>query len=94
MLRIVSLFLIAGALCACSAMTQPLPKCDGYSRRPLNRSMWQPQDNRMLKRRAPAVAPAEPARHAASYAEQPASVTPAAFAHFDAKGHATRCEAN
>ncbi|WP_349436788.1 hypothetical protein [Pararhizobium sp. A13] len=92
MLRIISLLLIAGALSACSSITHPLPKCDGYSRRPLNRSMWQWEDNRKLKQPATEVAPAEPTSHAASYAEGPASITPAAFAHFDVEGSYRPCE--
>lgn len=24
----------------CASLSYPLPKCDGYSKRPLNRSMW------------------------------------------------------
>ncbi|AJD42448.1 type IV secretion system lipoprotein VirB7 [Rhizobium gallicum bv. gallicum R602sp] len=78
MLRVVSWFLITVALPACSSMTHPLPKCDGYLRRPLNRAMWQREDDGKLKQDQFA-----PASHAASYAQQPAPATPAALAHFD-----------
>ncbi|MBB4277904.1 type IV secretion system protein VirB7 [Rhizobium mongolense] len=84
MLRIVSLFLIAGALPACSSMTHPLPKCDGYFRRPLNRAMWQREDDGMLKQPKSA-----PASHAASYTGEQA--TPVAFALFDVQGSSRPC---
>lgn len=29
------------ALNACATLSYPLPKCDGYARRALNRSMWE-----------------------------------------------------
>lgn len=32
-----TLLLISG----CASISHPLAKCDGYSKRPLNRSMWQ-----------------------------------------------------
>jgi type IV secretion system protein VirB7 len=86
MLRIASLCLIAGTLPACNSMTHPLPKCDGYYRRPLNRSMWQREDDVMLKQ-----AQSAPASHAASYAQQPARASPAAFAHFDVEGSYRPC---
>jgi type IV secretion system protein VirB7 len=92
MLRTVSLFLIAGTLSACSAMTHPLPKCDGYSRRPLNRSLWQWEDDSKLKQPASKASPADPASHAASYAQEPASATPAAFARFDVEGSDRPCK--
>ncbi len=28
-------------LSGCATLSYPLPKCDGYSKRPLNRSMWE-----------------------------------------------------
>jgi type IV secretion system protein VirB7 len=86
MFRVVSLFLIAGALPACNSMTHPLPKCDGYFRRPLNRSMWQREEDGKLKQ-----AQSAPASHAASYAQQPARASPAAFAHFDVEGSYRPC---
>ncbi|APO75961.1 type IV secretion system lipoprotein VirB7 1 [Rhizobium etli 8C-3] len=87
MLRIVSLSLFAGALFACSSMTHTLPRCDGYFRRPLNRSMWQAEDDGKLKQPASGQQ-----SHAASYAQQPVAATPAAFAHFDVEGSYRPCK--
>lgn len=37
-------FLLAGLMCVtagCASLNSPPPKCDGYAKRPLNRSMWE-----------------------------------------------------
>lgn len=93
MLRIVSLFIIAAALSACSSMTHPLPKCAGYSRRPLNRSMWQSEDSSKSKSTSRATR-ADTAAHVSGYGEETAPVTPAAFAYFDVKGSYRPCQGN
>lgn len=31
---------LLAALSGCATLSYPLPKCDGYAKRPLNRSMW------------------------------------------------------
>lgn len=41
MIRLTFLFAVALVLGGCTSLRDPLPKCDGYSRRPLNRAMWQ-----------------------------------------------------
>ena len=38
------------AIGGCASLTYPLPKCDGYSRRPLNRAMWEWEGDSTLKR--------------------------------------------
>ncbi|EJC84136.1 hypothetical protein Rleg4DRAFT_5933 [Rhizobium leguminosarum bv. trifolii WSM2297] len=92
MIRIVlSLFLIV-SLAACGSISHPLPKCDGYSRRPLNRSMWQWQDNGRTEQPASGAVPAEPVSRAASYVQAPPSAMPAAFAPFDIAGSYRPCE--
>lgn len=37
LLLCLSLFALSG----CATLGYPLPKCDGYAKRPLNRSMWE-----------------------------------------------------
>ena len=42
-MRIVRVVTMVGMLVAvlgCATLSYPLPKCDGYAKRPLNRSMW------------------------------------------------------
>ncbi len=39
--RALLLCLTLSALSGCATLSYPLPKCDGYAKRPLNRSMWE-----------------------------------------------------
>jgi len=89
MIRTVSLLCMAATFSGCASLTYPLPKCDGYSRRPLNRSMWQWENNSNLKQdRADASSPA-PGHLTPAYAEE--RQDPPAFAHFDIAGSYRRC---
>lgn len=92
MIRILLSFLLTAGLAGCGSISHPLPKCDGYSRRPLNRSMWQWESDRKTEQPTTETIPGEPTSHAASYAEEPASTAPAAFAHFDVAGSYRPCE--
>ncbi|MET4690700.1 type IV secretion system protein VirB7 [Sinorhizobium fredii] len=67
MIRIALLLCAASAINGCATFSQPLPKCDGYSRRPLNRSMW--QHNFLLDRHS-GLNPAELAGLRSAYAEE------------------------
>lgn len=49
MIRLSLLLAIALILSGCASLSYPLPKCNGYSRRPLNSSMWQWEGNQNLK---------------------------------------------
>ncbi len=44
---------LATLLGGCASLNNPLPKCDGQARRPLNRAMWQWDENRNLKSHRP-----------------------------------------
>ncbi|NEI74676.1 hypothetical protein GR212_34610 [Rhizobium lusitanum] len=90
--RMLLSLLLTASLAGCGSISHPLPKCDGYSRRPLNRSMWQWEGDGKTDQSATGAIPTDPASHAASFAEEPASVTPAAFAHFDVAGSYRPCE--
>ncbi|MCA0342234.1 MAG: hypothetical protein LCH99_21210 [Proteobacteria bacterium] len=82
---IVSLVMLI-ALGGCASLTYPLPKCDGYSRRPLNRAMWEWEGDSTLKR------PHSDRRSSSSatpYAEEGRG--PAAFAQLDIDGSHRRC---
>lgn len=93
MMRFLLLLLLGASLSSCASISNPLPKCDGYSRRPLNRAMWQWEDKEKLQKPASENDRNQTTR-AVPYAEEPASVTPAAFAHFDAAGSYRPCEGN
>lgn len=87
MIKPTLLLVIAATLGGCASLTYPLPKCDGYSRRPLNRSMWEWEGDSKLKQQQ-------------SNASSSSSVTPfveegkkhEAFAPFDAEQSYRRCE--
>jgi type IV secretion system protein VirB7 len=87
MIKPALLLVLAATLGGCASLTYPLPKCDGYSRRPLNRSMWEWEGASKLK-------------HQQSNASSSTSLTPfveegsepAAFAHMDIDDSYRRCE--
>lgn len=90
MIRSILLLCTAAALSGCAAMTYPLPKCDGYSRRPLNRSMWQWEENNNLSQKHADMRPVTSSSVAAAYTEE--KKEPPAFAHLDIDASYRRCE--
>lgn len=89
MIRPILLLCMAAILSGCASMTYPLPKCDGYSRRPLNRAMWQWEDNSDLNEKHSDASPVSSPR-LASYVG--ASRTSPAFAHLDADASYRPCK--
>ncbi|EEQ92933.1 hypothetical protein ACI50E_08405 [Brucella sp. ZJ1_1] len=69
---------LAALLGGCASLNYPLPKCDGQTRRPLNRAMWEWDENRNLK---PHRQDTRSSMSALPYVEQ--GKEPAAFAHLD-----------
>lgn len=92
MIRMFLSLLLTASLAGCASISHPLPKCDGYSRRPLNRSMWQWESDGKTNQPATDAVPGNPTSRAASFVEEPASATPAAFTHFDVAGSYRPCE--
>lgn len=93
MCRLLVLILTASVLAGCATLSYPLPKCDGYAKRPLNRSMWEweggkgtagQQHSSLSKEGGAALAFAEPVH---------ASDTQTAFANFDVAGSYRACQA-
>jgi type IV secretion system protein VirB7 len=80
------LIAILTTLGGCASLTYPLPKCDGYSRRPLNRSMWDWEGD--LKRQREDSS-ARSTTSATPYVEEGRST--AAFAQFNIDGSYRRC---
>ncbi|RYC23160.1 hypothetical protein [Ciceribacter ferrooxidans] len=70
MIRTIPLLCMAAALSSCASLTYPLPKCDGYSRRPLNRSMWQWEDDSSLRQKQSDTRPTASRSVAAAYVEE------------------------
>ncbi|SDA87711.1 hypothetical protein [Sinorhizobium sp. NFACC03] len=88
-LRAFPLLCVAATLSACASMTYPLPKCDGYSRRPLNRSMWQ-WENSNFKRTHSDARSAMAARTVTAYAEE--DEDPSSLALLDFAASYSPCE--
>jgi type IV secretion system protein VirB7 len=86
MIRFPLLLVMAATLAGCASLTYPLAKCDGYSRRPLNRSMWEWEGDRKLQRQRP---DARSTTSVTPYVEE--SGVAAAFAHLDIDGSHRRC---
>ncbi|TCM51153.1 type IV secretion system protein VirB7 [Rhizobium sp. PP-F2F-G48] len=93
---------IASLLTGCASISYPLPKCDGATKRPLNRSMWQWQEERAgvsrhhtaeateASQTAPGVAIA-PLNYAETVTARAADHP--AFAGFDEAGSRRACRA-
>ncbi|MDB5550134.1 MAG: virB7 [Rhizobium sp.] len=91
MIKTVSLLFMAATLSGCASLTYPLPKCDGYTRRPLNRAMWQWEDNSNLKQKRADIALRASSRLTTAYIE--ADEDSSAFTQFDSARSYRRCEA-
>ena len=90
MIRTFPLLCMAVALSGCASLTYPLPKCDGYSRRPLNRAMWQWEDNSYLKQKQSDARPAASQSVATAYVNKGSE--PPAFAHLGIDASYRPCE--
>ncbi|MQW88512.1 hypothetical protein [Sinorhizobium saheli] len=90
MIRTIPLLCMAAALSGCASLTYPLPKCDGYSRRPLNRSMWHWEDNSNLNQKQADARPAASQSVAMAYFEE--GREPPAFAHLDIDASYRSCK--
>lgn len=87
MIKPALLLVLAATLSGCASLSYPLPKCDGYSRRPLNRSMWEWEGASKLKQQQ---SDARPSTSVTPFAEE--TREPAAFAHLDIDGSYRRCQ--
>lgn len=90
MIRMIFSLLLVTSLASCASITYPLPKCDGYSRRPLNRAMWQWEDKSSAKQPASDTDPGATSR-VTPYAEAQSQVAPAAIEQFDIAGSYRNC---
>lgn len=78
----------------CASLSYPLPKCDGYAKRPLNRSMWDWDAGKSQgDQQQSSLAGGNGA--ASAFADQPTEPTieTAAFAGFDEAGSHAACRA-
>ena len=92
--RVVTVMSLLAAVSGCATLSYPLPKCDGYAKRPLNRSMWDwdaGKEQGDQEQSSPAGGDASASARAAQSAEP--TVETAAFAGFDEAGSHTACRA-
>lgn len=86
MIRLSLLVAMSAVVGGCASLTNLLPKCDGYSRRPLNRSMWEWEGERGLKSSRSETRSSTSATPYSELAQEPA-----AFTHLDIDGSHRRC---
>ncbi|KAB2694599.1 hypothetical protein F9K79_19925 [Ochrobactrum sp. Kaboul] len=78
MIRLILLVAVPLILGGCASLNYPLPKCDGYARRPLNRAMWQWEGNSVSQ-----PGQSKPGSSALTTPYREAPKSQAAFAHLD-----------
>ncbi|QTK81725.1 Hypothetical protein AT6N2_L0870 [Agrobacterium tumefaciens] len=91
--RILLLLLLGTSLSGCASISYPLPKCDGYSRRQLNRSLWQSEDEGRQQAPANEISRKSESR-AVPFVKEPAAEKTAVFARFDSADLYRPCEGN
>lgn len=90
MIRIFPLLCMAAILIGCASQTYPLLKCDGYSRWPLNRPMWQWEDNSNLNQKHSDIRSVAPEPGAATYVAETKELQ--TFAHLKIDAPSRACE--
>lgn len=95
-MRVVRVFTLMGVLAilsGCATLSYPLPKCDGYAKRPLNRSMWDWEAGKSQGSKQSSLPDTSP--NAAAFAAQPSGtvVRTSAFAGFDEAASHAACRA-
>lgn len=85
---------LMAAVSGCATLNYPLPKCDGYAKRPLNRSMWD-WDAGKAQGDQQQSSLAGGTGTALAFADQPnqTTVKTVAFAGFDEAGSHAACRA-
>lgn len=95
-MRVVRVFTLIGVLAilsGCATLSYPLPKCDGYAKRPLNRSMWDWEAGKAQGSKQTTSSDSGP--NAAAFAAEPSgsAIQSAAFAGFDEAASHSACRA-
>lgn len=90
MIRSIPLLCMVAVFSGCASLTYPLPKCDGYKRRPLNRSLWQWEENSNIKREHSNAYGAPAQSIIAAYLEE--GRAPPAFVRLDVETSQRPCE--
>ncbi|WP_266064354.1 type IV secretion system protein VirB7 [Brucella intermedia] len=91
--RALLLCLILSALSGCATLSYPLPKCDGYAKRPLNRSMWEWESGKGITSQKHSSLSNESGKALAFAETVDASVAQTASAGFDVAASYRACQA-
>ncbi|WP_427846655.1 type IV secretion system protein VirB7 [Brucella pituitosa] len=89
LLLCLSLFALSG----CATLSYPLPKCDGYAKRPLNRSMWEWESGKQAPSQQHSSLAAGTSPALAFTSKQSGEGVHTAFAGFDEAGSHRACQA-
>nr|WP_292768130.1 type IV secretion system protein VirB7 [Mesorhizobium sp.] len=82
------------AVSGCATLSYPLPKCDGYAKRPLNRSMWDWDAGKAQgEQQQSSLAGGNGTALAFADQSDEATAKTVAFAGFDEAGSHTACRA-
>jgi type IV secretion system protein VirB7 len=83
---------VLAILSGCATLSYPLPKCDGYAKRPLNRSMWDWEAGKAQGSKQSSLPDTSPN---AAFAAEPSgsAIQTAAFAGFDEAASHAACRA-
>ena len=84
---------LLAAVSGCATLSYPLPKCDGYAKRPLNRSMWDWDAGKAQGNPQQQSSRAGGDALALAIAEHEPTVATVAFAGFDEAGSHAACRA-
>lgn len=84
---------LLSVLAGCATLSYPLPKCDGYAKRPLNRSMWEWEGGKQPAGQQQSALPDAESTALAFATMASPHVQPAAFAGFDEAGSHRACQA-
>lgn len=96
-MRLVRVFMMLGVLAVvsgCATLSYPLPKCDGYAKRPLNRSMWEWEGGKQPTAEQHSSLDAEDTRKLAYVpAEEAETTVQTVFTNFNEAGSHRACQA-
>lgn len=84
---------LLAAVSGCATLSYPLPKCDGYAKRPLNRSMWDWDAGKAQGTKLQSSLATEETALAFTDQSADAVAKSLAFAGFDEAGSHTSCRA-
>ena len=91
--RVLTLVGMLAVLSGCATLSYPLPRCDGYAKRPLNRSMWEWEGTKQpAADQNSALDAVETGKTAGASEREERAPVQTAFAQFDEAGSHRACQ--